>query len=144
MVRERGHNLSRARREAALVFFPLLVYSRRMPDVDMTASILGGIAHYETGRNDDQCPQAADGKTFLLPVLGSVSDSFFERQYGRWDYGEERHLDSEGRLTLLHNTGEDGYRVQVTVLCSVSRFVELAVDGDCREASAFENTHCTT
>lgn len=45
----RGHNLSSARREAALLFLPLCLYSRRMPDVDMTASTGGGTAHYETG-----------------------------------------------------------------------------------------------
>ncbi|KAI7775981.1 hypothetical protein LA080_006053 [Diaporthe eres] len=69
-------------REAALVFFPLRVYSRRMPDVDMTASILGGIAHYETGRNDDQCPQAADGQE----RTGTESKSrYFAPCRGSWN-----------------------------------------------------------
>lgn len=63
-----------------------------------------------------------------------VSDSFFsERQYGRWDYGEERHLDSEGRLTKRRQRIWPRYRVQVTVLCPGSRFLELTVDGDRRE-----------
>ncbi|KAG6361355.1 hypothetical protein INS49_009580 [Diaporthe citri] len=72
-----------------------------MPDVDMTASMGGGIAHYETGET-------------MITVL---------RQ--------------QTRICPR-------YRVQVTVLCSGSRFLELAVGGDRREASAFENTHCAT
>lgn len=46
-------------------------------------------------------PQAADGKTCLLPVLGRVSVSFLDGNTGAGTL-DKRHLDSEGRLTQTH------------------------------------------
>ena len=61
----------------------------------------------------------------------------FKWQYGRWDYGVERHFDSEGRLTQEHR---HRYRLQVAVLRSRSRFLGPAVN-DIVEGPSALRTH---